>query len=262
MRADWQALVQYLQDDCLALSLNDRGKFGYSRAYDGMTHDGHEFTLWCDGNMGADPSVHGRGKHSPGIASMLRSLPYSHTVSRVDSAIEFEGEGTWDALYSCLLAFAEEHHIKRSSFNDLEEGAPHGRTLYIGSRKSPAFLRCYEKGKQLGNPKSTWVRVELVIRPQKNQRVEASRATPDNIWGYCRWASLLAPLLVEGFAPQLIRADTKKSKDELDVRLVKAFQRHRNLFTNGICKYGEEDFCEMMFTALGRRSTVTASDWG
>lgn len=36
-----------------------------------------------------------------------------------------------------------------------------GRTVYIGSRKNGKFARIYEKGKQLGDPESEWVRVEL-----------------------------------------------------------------------------------------------------
>lgn len=36
-----------------------------------------------------------------------------------------------------------------------------GETLYIGSRQSGKMARIYEKGKQLGDPNSTWVRVEI-----------------------------------------------------------------------------------------------------
>lgn len=36
-----------------------------------------------------------------------------------------------------------------------------GRTLYIGSRQSPKFCRIYEKGKQLGDTESKWLRTEV-----------------------------------------------------------------------------------------------------
>lgn len=40
-----------------------------------------------------------------------------------------------------------------------------GRTLYIGSRKSSSmFVRCYEKGKEQGDPTSPWVRLELELK--------------------------------------------------------------------------------------------------
>lgn len=38
-----------------------------------------------------------------------------------------------------------------------------GRTIYIGTRGNK-LLRCYEKGKQLGDPESRWFRVELELR--------------------------------------------------------------------------------------------------
>jgi len=38
-----------------------------------------------------------------------------------------------------------------------------GETLYIGNRKNGKMLRIYEKGKQLGDSQSTWVRAEVEI---------------------------------------------------------------------------------------------------
>jgi len=38
-----------------------------------------------------------------------------------------------------------------------------GRTLYIGNRKNGKLLRVYEKGKQLNDPTSSWVRWELQL---------------------------------------------------------------------------------------------------
>lgn len=39
-----------------------------------------------------------------------------------------------------------------------------GLTLYIGSRDSAKFCRIYEKGKQLGDPNSNWIRVEVEVK--------------------------------------------------------------------------------------------------
>ena len=39
-----------------------------------------------------------------------------------------------------------------------------GRTFYVGSRDSGKMLRVYEKGKQLGNPESPWVRWEVELQ--------------------------------------------------------------------------------------------------
>ena len=46
--------------------------------------------------------------------------------------------------------------------DDLDSGE--GKTLYVGHRKNGKLLRIYEKGKQLGDNLSKWVRVELELR--------------------------------------------------------------------------------------------------
>jgi phage replication initiation protein len=43
-------------------------------------------------------------------------------------------------------------------------GSNRGKTLYVGHRGSGKFLRIYEKGKQLGDPTSPWVRAEVELR--------------------------------------------------------------------------------------------------
>lgn len=43
-------------------------------------------------------------------------------------------------------------------------GSGKGKTLYIGERANGKMLRVYEKGRQLGDSSSPWVRVELELR--------------------------------------------------------------------------------------------------
>jgi DNA relaxase NicK len=42
-------------------------------------------------------------------------------------------------------------------------GTGDGKTLYVGNRAYGKMLRIYEKGKQLGDPDSPWVRVEVEL---------------------------------------------------------------------------------------------------
>ncbi|MDO5102394.1 MAG: replication initiation factor domain-containing protein [Lautropia sp.] len=44
-----------------------------------------------------------------------------------------------------------------------DEGNGTGSTFYVGSRNGGKFLRVYEKGKQMGDPSSPWVRVEVQL---------------------------------------------------------------------------------------------------
>lgn len=43
-------------------------------------------------------------------------------------------------------------------------GTGDGKTLYVGKRQNGKMLRVYEKGKQLGDNESLWVRVEVELR--------------------------------------------------------------------------------------------------
>ncbi len=44
-----------------------------------------------------------------------------------------------------------------------------GRTFYVGKRKNGKLMRVYEKGKQLGNPASPWVRFELELHAKDRE---------------------------------------------------------------------------------------------
>ncbi len=46
-------------------------------------------------------------------------------------------------------------------------GTGDGKTLYIGERAHGKQLRIYEKGRQLGDPESPWVRVEVELRNKR-----------------------------------------------------------------------------------------------
>jgi DNA relaxase NicK len=62
-----------------------------------------------------------------------------------------------------------------------------GRTLYLGSQTSAVSLRIYEKGKQLQND-AEWVRAELQVRPQKDQKALMAMLNPTEVWGLAKWS--------------------------------------------------------------------------
>ncbi len=57
--------------------------------------------------------------------------------------------------------------VKGRLIDDL--GSGDGKTLYIGNRKSGKMLRIYEKGKQLGDKSSLWVRAELELKDKDRE---------------------------------------------------------------------------------------------
>lgn len=54
---------------------------------------------------------------------------------------------------------------KAKLYDDMDSGE--GKTLYIGNRANGKLCRVYEKGKQLGDRLSSWVRVEVELRGKK-----------------------------------------------------------------------------------------------
>lgn len=97
------------------------------------------------------------------FACFLESLPEAR-LTRVDTAVDLlEGEFTVDqavtwveqGLFNC-------RGREPSTRTDGDWLRKHeGRTLYVGKPKNGKGLRCYEKGKQLGNLESAWVRFEV-----------------------------------------------------------------------------------------------------
>jgi phage replication initiation protein len=53
---------------------------------------------------------------------------------------------------------------RTATHGDWIENVGRGRTLEVGSRKNGKLVRIYEKGNQLGDPNSPWVRWELELR--------------------------------------------------------------------------------------------------
>lgn len=71
----------------------------------------------------------------------------------VDRAMEWYEEG---------LFTSKGRPPKRRLIDDFDSGE--GRTFYVGNRANGKLLRVYEKGKQLGDKESPWVRAELELR--------------------------------------------------------------------------------------------------
>jgi len=69
-----------------------------------------------------------------------------------------------DGLFSKNGAREGQTAVKARLMDDL--GSGDGKTLYVGRRGSGKLLRIYEKGKQLGDVSSPWVRAEVELRSQ------------------------------------------------------------------------------------------------
>lgn len=99
---------------------------------------------------------------------------FDSRITRVDLAVDLlQGEFTLDDAADWYRqgefnagGRMPTHSTVGAWLADMPQNAPtgHGRTLYIGKRENGKMLRAYEKGRQLGDPSSDWVRFEVELR--------------------------------------------------------------------------------------------------
>ena len=195
-RFDWyQATVHGLTEVVLTavnnalLNVFDLSDFAPSTPLNGYTHgavirrgDTVFASIFWGGNRGVN--VKGTGENAPQISKALRSLPYRHRVTRVDSCVDWVESGLFDRLASSLIAFALEHDIKINQQGDWERGQ--ARTLYLGAPSSTVRLVLYEKGYESGGD-SDWVRLEARVRPRGDHGYLVATWSPDDVFRASRW---------------------------------------------------------------------------
>lgn len=91
--------------------------------------------------------------------------PYQPKITRVDIAYD-DHDGIRDVdfaadSYRAGLFAGNGRPPKGQRIDDM--GSGDGCTFYVGSRESGRYLRIYEKGKQLGDKESSWVRWEVEL---------------------------------------------------------------------------------------------------
>ena len=198
VRADPQELV-----DGLAAEIHSdekrhgRGQRGYAFSVE-LMRDGRIIARVLAGGRNPVPHAFASGMDSVEFAAAVRRrwpAPL-HWVTRADVAYDYDGPGAFSQLSGIALNVADDLGLTISQAGDWAREGVAGRTLYLGSVKSPLLLRVYEKGKQLGPEYSPdWVRVELQVRPLKRARFRAAEVDADALMGFGHWPRVLAEQL-------------------------------------------------------------------
>lgn len=206
-----------------------RGMHGYRQGFE-LLRDGCVVARALAGGTNVHPHAFASGEDAVEFARIVRANWPDHRVTRMDTAVDFDGAGDWERVTALALELADELGLKVGHAGDWHRGED-GRTLYIGSRKSAVFLRIYEKGKQLpesGRP--NWVRCEVVVRPEGDSRLAAAASTATAAWGYAAWTQEFARRLlgvdVERVAISLRRpADDEKAMETVMEQYWRVFER-------------------------------------
>lgn len=133
------------------------------------------------------PNVVGSGACAQVLADMVREHFPAHRVSRLDSCEDYYHPDAYDYLRKMALKIGKEHRVQCREIVKPLADSDDGRTLYLGSQTSAVSMRIYEKGKQLQTD-SEWVRAELQVRPQKEQKSMMAMLGPTEVWGMSKWS--------------------------------------------------------------------------
>jgi hypothetical protein len=219
---------------------------GYTGAA-GLFH-GAERLVTVQWAIGRDPLVIVPG-HLSGDASTWLQGRYEHQASRKDAALDFVDEGAFDEIAKVGMRLAVDYGSKTSCVGDwLTPGAPGGRTLYVGSRKSEVFVRIYEHGKCHGGGPIT-CRVEVEVKPDKKAgKLQLAALDVAGVMGRSRlMVDLCAEfgIEIESVSP----AGYVRELSDLDLRLVRCQQQYGRTFD------------ELLHNVQGDLAAFTAALW-
>ena len=202
---------------------HERATNGYERAC--LIHRGETklARIQWGGNTGDMVQIKGTGENAPECASIIRDIWPDHRLQRADVCEDYSEEGVWETMSQYGLILAEQFSLKIDQRGDWtrNDKMGKGRTLYIGSRQSLAYLRVYEKGKERAvrsggdcvDPHH--VRAEAEIKPQnKVQGFALSKLEPRDYWRCSPWLNQYSTILFQTDMERIRLWNVRKQSDD------------------------------------------------
>ena len=146
----------------------------------------------------------------PDVKAMAESL--ERKITRIDIAYDdYHGERNLDSAVECWKSggFKFTHNPSINQVGNWTGNDKKGRTVYIGSRSSGKMLRVYEKGKQLGDTESPWVRWELELKAKDRKIPLEALISPHS---YFKGAYPALRSFVSSEAAEVVKTIKKKAR--------------------------------------------------
>lgn len=187
--------------DCVIPALAERFSFsavdaakatnGYERACVIHRGDNKLATVQWGGNTGDMTQIKGTGENAAQVAEIIRDIWPHHRLQRADVAEDYSEPDVFKTLTDHAVYLANHYGLKLNQIGDWvrDDVMGKGRTLEVGSRQSPGFLRIYEKGKEKAVRSGgectdpDHARAEVEIKPQNRyQGFALAKLEPRDYW--------------------------------------------------------------------------------
>lgn len=221
---------------------------GYERACVIHRGDVKLASVQWGGNTGDMTQVKGTGEHAPECARLIRDLWPDHRLQRADVCEDYSEDGVWETMSEYGLYLADQFALKVDQRGDWARGDVQGkgRTLYVGSRQSLAFLRVYEKGKEKAVKSGgectdpNHVRAEAEIKPQnKVQGFALAKLEPRDYWRCSPWMNQYSTILFQEDMEKIRLWNVKKMTD-CDAAFEYMLKQYGGVIAKQIAANGEE----------------------
>lgn len=209
---------------------SEKATNGYDRACVIHRGDNKILRIQWGGNTGSMTQIRGTGENAPECASAIRELWPVHRLQRADVCEDYSEEGVFKTMTDYGLYLAEQYALKVDQRGDWarDDVMGKGRTLYLGSRQSLAFLRVYEKGKEKAVRSggecedSDHTRAEAEIKPQnKSQAYRLAQLEPRDYWRCSPWLNEYSTILFQSDMERIrLHTVRKVSDDEMAFRFM------------------------------------------
>lgn len=181
-----------------AFLAHSKGMHGYGTTTTIRAPEGPVGQVWHGGTHQYPHFVFSGEMAQPG-AELIRAEFPEHQVSRSDVREDYDEEDAFDRMQPVLLDAARAHRVQVGTAGD-HLLTKVGRTVYLGSPKSPCRMRMYDKAAELRAVFSAdpvrlatvpehRTRLELQVRPQTREAKQRfSSIEPQAVLGSCAWS--------------------------------------------------------------------------